>query len=191
MDVKRGVVQGITWDNACVFCGGTECVENTYNFNGEPQNQSSAEQPTRSCFISTEDCNALLSTNSSSTVCDITIYTVWTGTDRNGIALQSQAYRFSAFPPQELSDRITQLLIPDAAADFINNGGGKDNTGTDKNTTRKNRVLSSLSSSTTAGTATAILQVMDDHYQQSQSVTTASSRNGAVHTAIINEEGDL
>lgn len=191
MDVDRGVVRSITWDDACVFCGGTECVENTYNFNGAPQNQSSAGQITRSCFVSTEDCNALISTNSSSTVCDLTIYAVWTGTDSNGIALQSQAYRFSEFPAQELSDRITQLLVPDAAADFINNSGeNNDNTNTDTtntNTTARNRFLSS------SGAASAVLQVMEDHYLQSQDAVAAAdaTTNGAIHTAIINEEGDL
>lgn len=178
MDVDRGVVKGITWDNACVFCGGTECLENTYNYDGVPQNQSSAGQTTRSCFVSTEDCNALLGSNSSSTVCDITVYTVWTGTDANGIALQSQAYRFSEFPAQELSDRITQLLVPDAAADLINSGGG------DGSNTTRNRLLSSSSH----GAAAAVLQVMEDHYHQSQSV---DGTNGAVHSAIISEDGDL
>jgi hypothetical protein len=183
MDVDNGVVKGITWDDACVFCGGTECVENTYNYNGIPQNQSSAGQETRSCFISTEDCNALLSTNSSSTVCDLTLYTVWTGTDANGIALQSQAYRFSAFPAQELSDRITQLLIPDAAADFINNGGG-DEENDNINTT--NRFLQSVVSSSSTGAVRAH-QVMEDHYYQSQQIT-----SGAVHsTVVMNAEGDL
>lgn len=177
MDVERGVVKGITWDNACVFCGGTECLENTYNYNGAPQNQSSAGQTTRSCFVSTEDCNALLGSNSSSTVCDITVYTVWTGTDANGIALQSQAYRFSEFPAQELSDRITQLLVPDAAADLINSGGG------DGSNTTRNRLLPSSSHG-----AAAVLQVMEDHYHQSQSV---DGTNGAVHSAVISEEGDL
>ena len=182
MDVDRGVVKGITWDDACVFCGGTECVENTYNYNGMAQNQSSAGQNTRSCFISTEDCNALLSTNSSSTVCDLTLYTVWTGTDANGIALQSQAYRFSAFPAQELSDRITQLLVPDAAADFINGGDNTDN----GNTTNRNRILLPSSSSTIG--AAAVLQVMEDHYYQSQGI---DETKGTVHSATITVEGDL
>ena len=177
IDVNGGVVRGITWDDACVFCGGTECVENTYDYNGTPQNQSSAGQNTRSCFVSTEDCNALLSSNSSSTVCDLTLYTVWTGTDANGIALQSQSYRFSAFPAQELSDRITQLLVPDAAADIINGGGNN------ADTTNQTRSLQASST----GTA-AVLQVMEDHYYQSQSV---ADTNGAVHTAYITAEGDL
>lgn len=185
MDVDNGVIKGITWDDACVFCGGTECVENTYNFNGMPQNQSSAGQNTRSCFVSTEDCNSLLATNSSSTVCDLTLYTVWSGTDANGIALQSQAYRFSAFPAQELSDRITQLLVPDAAADFINSGGGSDNT----NTTNQNRFLqSSLLSSSSTGAA-GVRQIIEDHYYQSQSNNIGA--NGAVRSAIVTADGDL
>lgn len=111
MSVDKGIVTSVIWDDACVFCGGLgECVENTYNFDGVPQNSSSAEQVTQSCFLTTKDCDELLTGDPASTSCDITLYTVWTGTDADGKALQSQAYRFSAFPAQQLTDRITQLL---------------------------------------------------------------------------------
>jgi hypothetical protein len=169
MNVKKGVIQGITWDDACVFCGGTECVENTYNYNGVPQNKSSAGQTTRSCFIKRTDCDDLIGTNSSSTVCDLTLYTVWTGTDANGIALQSQAYRFSAFPAQELSDRLSQLLIPDGVADTINNGNNNNN----KNST--NRILSQH-------------QMINDHYHDQSQLSSSSSGIGST---VIHEDGDL
>lgn len=120
IEVEKGVIQFITWDDGCVFCGATECLENTYNFDGLAQNKSIAGQVTRSCVLTIEECNDLLRSNSSSTACDLTFYVVWSGTDANGLALQSQAYRFSAFPAQDWSDRLSQLLIPDSAADFIN-----------------------------------------------------------------------
>jgi hypothetical protein len=110
-DVKNGVVDRVTWDDACVFCGGLgKCVETTYDFNGLAQTQSSAKQSTKSCFLTLDACTALLAKDPTSTACDLTLYVVWTGTDGNGQALQSHAYRFSSFPPQELSDRFTQLL---------------------------------------------------------------------------------
>jgi hypothetical protein len=186
MDVKNGVVQGITWDDACVFCGGTECIESTYNYNGIPQNLSSANQPTRSCSIKTEECNALLSSNSSSTICDLTLYTVWTGTDANGIALQSQAYRFSSFPAQQVSDRITQLLVPDAAADYINRPNSDGN---------KTRNLAHSSSSSLSSIQEQ-QQMMDDHFHQSQQQQQHANTNlvrGGIGTesVILIEEGDL
>jgi hypothetical protein len=178
MDVKNGVIQGITWDDGCVFCGATECIENTYNYNGIAQNQSTAGQETRSCFIKRQDCEDLIGTNSSSTVCDITVYTVWTGTDANGIALQSQAYRFSAFPAQELSDRISQLLIPDVVADTINN-----NNNDNKNDNSTNRILFNH-------------QMVEDHFQQQQQQQqqqqfSSSSSSSGIGKAIIHEGGDL
>lgn len=110
ISVDRGNVTGITWDDACVFCGGFKdaCQENTYNFNGQPVTKSQAGQTTKSCFYTVEQCDASIKTDP--TVCDLTLYVVWSGTDAGGKALQSQAYRFSAFPPQELTDRLTQLL---------------------------------------------------------------------------------
>lgn len=111
VDVQRGVVKGITWDDACVFCGGLgQCTETTYDYNGQLKEAKTAGQPTRSCSIPVDECFTLLSTTPNSTECDLTFYVVWTGTDVNGQALQSHAYRFSEFPPQQLSDRFTQLI---------------------------------------------------------------------------------
>jgi hypothetical protein len=112
VNVKKGKVIGITWDDACLFCGGfNQCRENTYNFNGVPQTKESSGQSTKSCSIPTDECQS----SSSSTACDITLYVVWTGTDAQGRALLSSANRFSAFPAQRIRDRITRTLpdIPD------------------------------------------------------------------------------
>ena len=110
MDVESGTVRGITWDDACVFCGGGECEENTYNYDGQIQNPELSGQATKSCYIEQEDCKVLEDGKNS---CDLTLYTVWTGSDADGLSLQSQSYRFSEFPPQELKDRVTQVFSLD------------------------------------------------------------------------------
>lgn len=125
INVNRGVVQRITWDDACVFCGGLSesCLENTYNYSGVQQTQESSGQPTKACWLPKKTCDEAIKGGSSSakngtaldspeTVCDLKLYVVWSGTDTNGKALQSQAYRFSQFPVQELSDALTKY-IPD------------------------------------------------------------------------------
>ena len=110
IEVDQGRVQGITWDDACVFCGGGgECQEITYDYNGNRQTQDSSGQPTQGCsFEQEKECNSFLATGD--TRCDITLYVVWTGSDANGKAFQSSANRFSQFPAQELQDRITRNL---------------------------------------------------------------------------------
>jgi hypothetical protein len=108
IDVSGGHVNGITWDNACVFCGGGQCEENTFNFDGVSQTQKSSGQPTSSCFITTEECNKLIAEKN--TNCDLLLYVVWTGTDARGDAFLSSAYRFSAFPSQQIQDRLTRNL---------------------------------------------------------------------------------
>lgn len=45
IDVKKGVVNGITWDDACLFCSDDNCLENTYDFNGNLGTQSEYKQP--------------------------------------------------------------------------------------------------------------------------------------------------
>ena len=110
ISVEKGRVTGITWDNACIFCGGLKeaCEEDTYNFNGQQVTSAEAGQETKACFLTRDQCDETIKTNP--TACDVTLYVVWSGTDAGGKALQSQAYRFSQFPVQELTDRLTQLV---------------------------------------------------------------------------------
>lgn len=108
IDVDRGVVQGIAWDDACLFCSKDECEENTFDFNGVQGNTKQFNQPTGSCFVKKEVC--IKFNNEERTDCDLILYVVWTGTDKNGASMLSSAYRFSAFPAQELSDRFSQNL---------------------------------------------------------------------------------
>jgi len=110
IDVQKGVVKGITWDDACLFCSKSRCEENTYDFNGNMGNQEMFKQPTKGCFLETAECVAMLA--DSQPRCDITLYVVWTGDDADGRALQSSAFRFSAFPAQELQNRVGSY-IPD------------------------------------------------------------------------------
>jgi hypothetical protein len=129
MDVRDGVVRGITWDNACVFCGGfaDECEENTYSFTGLLQTQETSGQETKSCYKPVAKCTEAMQSDDEEVkrLCDITLYVAWTGTDVDGKALQSQAYRFSEFPVQALTDRLTQLIpdlgVPDLLEDTMNN----------------------------------------------------------------------
>ena len=116
VDVKDGYVRGITWDDSCLFCGADQCNEITYNYNGIKQSQGSSGQPTKGCRISESECNIFDAERDpetgekTNTVCDLTIYIVWTGTDSKGVAFQSSAFRFSQFPPQEIRDRLSQSL---------------------------------------------------------------------------------
>ena len=101
VDVDGGTVRSVSWDEVCpVFCSGSgsaNCAENTYNFTGDPQTGFAAST---GCWITQTQCDAEYAT---STECDLTIYVVWTGTDKNGVAFQSAGNRFSQFPPQDNS----------------------------------------------------------------------------------------
>jgi len=104
INVDKGVITGITWDNACVFCSPNECQDITYDFNGNLQTQESSGQPTQGCYVDETEC----ATNPQA--CDLMLYVVWSGTDATNRALQSSNSRFSAFPPQNLQDRIKSIL---------------------------------------------------------------------------------
>ena len=103
IDVEHGRVRGVTWDDACGFCGGGECTGVTYDYNGVPQTRSSAGQAVGGCPSSEDECAA----NPES--CDLLLYVVWTGTDADGHSFQSAANRFSNFPAQDISDRLTRF----------------------------------------------------------------------------------
>mmetsp|Transcript_50151 Transcript_50151/g.76277 ORF Transcript_50151/g.76277 Transcript_50151/m.76277 type:complete len:280 (+) Transcript_50151:128-967(+) len=134
IDVKDGVVKGIAWDDACIFCGKGTCEDNTFDFNGNLGNAEDFGQPVGGCYLKEDEC--IESVTAGGTDCDLLLYVVWTGTDANGLAFQSSSYRFSAFPAQELSDRFSQNL-PDLPSidlpDIPFTGGGEEGAGTEGN----------------------------------------------------------
>lgn len=108
IDVQDGVVLGIAWDDASLFCTKSETERNTFDYAGNAGSSGQFGQPVDGCFITEDECTA--SYNNGETACDLVLYVVWTGTDSKGNSLQSSAYRFSAFPAQELGDRFSQNL---------------------------------------------------------------------------------
>jgi hypothetical protein len=85
-------VKGIAWDDACVFCSETNCKANTYNFAGELQE---LKENTGGCYW---------------TECDLNLYVVWTGTDKDGKLLTSSNMRFSLFNPKQVRDSLKDAL---------------------------------------------------------------------------------
>jgi hypothetical protein len=118
VNVNRGNITSITWDDACVFCSPGECEQVTYDFNGNLQSAQSSGQPTGGCYVPEASCLPASqlgdagagSNDAGANVCDVVLYVVWSGTDARNRAFQSSNSRFSAFPPQNLQDRIKQLL---------------------------------------------------------------------------------
>lgn len=108
IDVEDGVVKGISWDDGCIFCKSSECDENTYFFNGTVANPV---DDAGSCGNTVDECSVAAADADSEIDCDLFLYVVWTGTDSNGRAFKSAAYRFSAFPTQELGDNF-DISIP-------------------------------------------------------------------------------
>jgi len=103
--VKQGVVTGITWDEACMFCEPERCEENTYDFSGQSAitRNPPLQEPTKGCFLKKMECDSLLSDASTDkNECSLNIYFVWTGTDKNSKVLQSANARFSLFPQNRI-----------------------------------------------------------------------------------------
>mmetsp|Transcript_27032 Transcript_27032/g.40003 ORF Transcript_27032/g.40003 Transcript_27032/m.40003 type:complete len:238 (-) Transcript_27032:158-871(-) len=111
VDVRDGEVQGIAWDDACVFCDAKRCQENTYTFDGE---QVSLAEPTKGCYYTKEECDEIHSKGGDA--CDLTLHVVWTGTDTNGNFLTSSNKRYSAFNPKQIRDQLSDAInsiLPD------------------------------------------------------------------------------
>ena len=105
VDVKNGVVTGISFDDACIFCQSSACSENTYGFDGE---LADINQPTKGCALSRVACEAIHLAGG--TQCDLQLYVVWTGTDDDGNVLSSADSRFSNFEPKQLQQRFNDQL---------------------------------------------------------------------------------
>ena len=108
IDVEDGVVKGIAWDDACLYCGNDRCEENTFDFNGNQGNSKDFDQPTKSCYYGENKCLEFVSDEK--TDCDIVLHVVWTGTDKNGKSFMSSSSRFSAFPHKEVRERYSENL---------------------------------------------------------------------------------
>ena len=107
IDVDHGVILGIQWDDACLFCNSTRCEENTYDFQGKQTtdiaNTKACFIPLIECVVKVEDLNENSKDDKPPTVkpdneCELKIYFVWTGTDVDGRPLLSYESRFGAFP---------------------------------------------------------------------------------------------
>lgn len=103
IDVKNGDVKGITWDNACIFCKSSLCIENTYDFNGNSAVVEGRGAETRGCYLTYQQCEVIHAGGGNE--CDLTIFVVWTGSDADGNVMSSSNSRFSAFEPRQIQDR--------------------------------------------------------------------------------------
>ncbi|GMI02372.1 hypothetical protein TrLO_g14128 [Triparma laevis f. longispina] len=96
INVDKGEITGITWDEGCTFCNDAQCTPNTYNFNGALQ-----ESGPKSCYLDDTDCtNGDLVAES----CPLQVYAVWSGTDADGNYLKSSELRFSEFKSMSLTN---------------------------------------------------------------------------------------
>jgi hypothetical protein len=106
INLDRGVVTGITFDNGCVLCDNSErCVENTYDFLGEPYAGVGA---TSDCFLTDAECAANAQVDP--TACQLTVYVTWTGTDAKGNFLTSSSRRFSLFSSYSVNSYVNGLV---------------------------------------------------------------------------------
>lgn len=108
VDARDGIVQGLAWDDACVFCNQKRCLDNMYNFNGNKSSDLGVKQPSKGCYLTVEECNVI--TDAGGKDCDITLYVVWTGTDVENRVFSSSPNRFSAFPSSNLKESIVNAF---------------------------------------------------------------------------------
>lgn len=109
INVADGQVASITWDDGCFFCAsnGGDCIPNALDVNTSSPITDSEEfrgcrQPSDYCYpASTVTTNASIDTNVTETLpqspCDLKVFVVWTGTDKNGQYMTSAGKRFSRF----------------------------------------------------------------------------------------------
>lgn len=103
ISVKQGVIQGVTWDDGCYFCDAATCEPNLYRFATNVSSQLGDQGYT--CYNSME--TTCKSENSS--ICDLTVYVGWTGTDSKGNYLSSAGMRMSQFKKYSIGSFFTNL----------------------------------------------------------------------------------
>jgi len=108
VDVRDGIVRGIAWDDACVFCEKAECVPNTYNLDGSLATAEQINQPVDGCHFSVDECLGFAATGDNA--CDLRLHVVWTGTDVDGKVMLSSDSRFSMFPPNRVQENVNNSV---------------------------------------------------------------------------------
>lgn len=97
--LHQGAVTSLSFDDSCIFCESNRCVPNTYNFEGL---SVSGDIYSDECYLTVAECDELVKTDSAA--CDLSIYVVWTGFDKNGKLLDSVNSRFSAFSSKTMRE---------------------------------------------------------------------------------------
>ncbi|OWZ09069.1 hypothetical protein PHMEG_00018293 [Phytophthora megakarya] len=132
ISVKKGVVQGVSWDEGCYFCSAEMCDYNLYSKPEESATGRLSGQG-KTCYTSVGSCsgystnssdasidvgdsrdvdvgsNATSSSTNTTSQCDITIYVGWTGTDRNGEYLGSASLRMSQFAKYSIGSFFSKI----------------------------------------------------------------------------------
>lgn len=107
VQVVKGEVQSITFDDGCFFC---DSMSPSCATNAVPIAGSAAPPPAsaRGCFVQENECeprgdsggaagNGVAPTVPSGNACDLKLFVVWTGTDVDGNFLTSAGRRFSRY----------------------------------------------------------------------------------------------
>uniref|UniRef100_A0A7S3UNI9 Uncharacterized protein n=1 Tax=Heterosigma akashiwo TaxID=2829 RepID=A0A7S3UNI9_HETAK len=92
--LDEGVVEGVTWDDGCLYCSGSSCTENTYEYDGSLY--TSADLPGKDCYLADASC-VDSATDEVLDFCQLEVYLAWAGTDQDGRNLRSAERRLSAF----------------------------------------------------------------------------------------------
>ena len=99
------------------FCSDSEKIESLmnglakywlYHFKVSQCIKTDIDGPTTGCYLTESECDSIA--QEGGTECDLTLYTVWTGTDENGKVLASSKFRFSAFTGKQVMDQFRDGL---------------------------------------------------------------------------------
>lgn len=104
VQVEKGIVTSVTYDDGCALCGGTDsdrCVVNARQITpgGAPVDESQQ----RGCAVPASECVDLPAAPGASAsdvapnTCDLRMYVTWSGTDSKGRFFTSLNKRFSRF----------------------------------------------------------------------------------------------
>jgi len=82
MQVSRGTMTGIDWDDGCFNCDSSQCINQTCGVDESY------------CYEVDSNGNVI---NNGPTTCDLQVYVGWSGSDVNGNIFTSNSKRLSAF----------------------------------------------------------------------------------------------
>lgn len=109
INVEKGVVKSISWDDGCLTCLPAACEQNSVVTKNGKVELISETDPVYKAYRGSNCMETVNSCEKEGTNCDLTIFLVWEGSDKKSRVFHSANVRLSRFQSGSLESALNNL----------------------------------------------------------------------------------